>query len=76
MRNILLVLVLLLVVPPRSHGDPSATADTIFTNGNVYTVNDAAPLPDAIAIKGERILFVGSNDQAKKYPVPARAPSI
>ena len=42
-------------------------ADMIFLNGNIYTVNDAQPHAEAIAIKGERILFVGSNDDAKKY---------
>ncbi len=46
-------------------------ADTIFTNGNVHTVNDAAPEAEAIAIKGERIVFVGSNEEAKKYSGPA-----
>lgn len=72
MRNIflLLLLVLLVVLSARSHGDPTATADTILTNGNVYTVNDAAPHTQAIAIKNGRILFVGSNGEAKKYSGP------
>jgi predicted amidohydrolase YtcJ len=70
MRNIWLLLVLLLVPPPRSDGELPATADTLFASGNVYTVNDAAPHAQAIAIKGERILFVGSNDEAKKYCDP------
>ncbi len=56
---------------PRSHGEaPPAAADTIFANGNIHTVNGAAPHAEAIAIKGERILFVGSNDDAKKYSGP------
>ena len=42
-------------------------ADVIFLNGNIYTVNDAQPHAEAIAIKGDRIVFVGSNDAAKKY---------
>jgi predicted amidohydrolase YtcJ len=46
------------------------TADTILFNGNVYTVNEAQPHAEAIAIKGERILFVGSNDEAKKFAGP------
>ena len=46
------------------------TADTILLNGNVYTVNEAQPHAEAIAIKGERILFVGSNDEAKKFAGP------
>ena len=67
MRNILLLLVLVVVLPPRSHGALPWTADTIFVNGNVYTVRDGAPRAEAIVIKGERILFVGANDEAKKY---------
>jgi predicted amidohydrolase YtcJ len=68
MKNILLVLALLLVLPSRSQAEP---ADTIFLNGTVHTVNDAAPEGEAIAIKGERIVFVGSNAEAKKYSGPA-----
>ena len=41
-------------------------ADLIFVNGNVYTVNDKQPHAEAIAVKKDRIVFVGSNDDAKK----------
>ena len=69
MRNILFVLVLLVLLP-RSDGAPPWSADVIFTNGNVYTVNDAAPRAEAITIKNQLILFVGSNEAAKKYAGP------
>jgi len=46
------------------------SADLLFVNGNGYTVNDAAPHAAAIAIKGERILFAGTNDEGKKYAGP------
>ena len=62
--SVLLVLVLVLVLPPRSNAE---SADTVFLNGNIHTVNDAQPQAEAIAIKGDRILFVGSNEDAKKY---------
>jgi predicted amidohydrolase YtcJ len=42
-------------------------ADIVFKNGNVYTVNDAQPKAEAIAVKYGRIVFVGSNADAKKY---------
>jgi predicted amidohydrolase YtcJ len=42
-------------------------ADLVFKNGNIYTVNDARPKAEALAIKGDRILFVGSNRDAQKY---------
>jgi len=62
--SVLLVLVLVLVLPPRSNAE---SADTVFLNGNIHTVNDAQPQAEAIAIKGDRILFAGSNEDAKKY---------
>ena len=37
------------------------TAGTIFINGNIYTVNDKQPFAQAIAVKGDRIIFVGAN---------------
>ena len=45
---------------------PSPSADTIFLNGNLYTVNDGQPQAEAIAIKGDRILFAGSSEDAEK----------
>ena len=71
MKHLVLLLVLTLVLLPRANGEPSESADTIFLNGDVYTVNDAQPQAEAIAIKGDRILFVGSNDDARKYSGPA-----
>ncbi len=40
--------------------------DLILVNGNVYTVNERQPHAEAVAVKNERIAFVGSNDDAKK----------
>ncbi len=42
-------------------------ADTVFKNGNIYTVNDSSPKAEAIAVKYGRIVFAGSNAEAKKY---------
>lgn len=42
-------------------------ADIVFKNANVYTVNDAQPKAEAIAVKYGRIVFVGSNADVKKY---------
>ena len=38
---------------------------TLFLNGNIYTGNDRAPRAEAIAYESGRIVFVGSNAQAK-----------
>src|SRR5213082_944299 len=42
------------------------TAERIFINGNIYTVNDKQPFAQAIAVKGDRIIFVGANADAEK----------
>jgi len=42
-------------------------ADLLLTNGNVYTVTDRQPHAQAIVAKNGRVLFVGSNQDAKKF---------
>ena len=42
-------------------------ADIVFKNGNVYTVNERQPRAEAIAVKGNKIIFVGSNRDAKAH---------
>jgi predicted amidohydrolase YtcJ len=46
-------------------------ADLILKNATVYTVDDQHPKAQAIAIKGDRILFVGSNADVARYQGPA-----
>ena len=41
-------------------------ADLIFWNGNIYTVNERQPHAEAVAVRKDRIVLVGSNDEAKK----------
>jgi predicted amidohydrolase YtcJ len=66
MRALLVVLSLLLLnlTPPPVQ---SETADVVFKNGNIYTVNDRQPRAEAIAVKGDRIIFVGSNLSAQRF---------
>ncbi len=44
-----------------------APADKVFLNATVYTANDAAPTAEAVAVKGNAIVFVGSSADAKAY---------
>lgn len=46
---------------------PKETADTILMNGNIYTVVGSQKTVQAIAIKGDRIMALGSNDEVEKY---------
>jgi predicted amidohydrolase YtcJ len=41
--------------------------DLVFVNGNIYTGDENRPHAEALATKGHRIFFVGSNAAAKKF---------
>ena len=43
------------------------SADYVFTNGKVYTVNDEQPWAEAVAVKGNKIVYVGDADGAKDF---------
>lgn len=43
-----------------STGAASGAADAIYTGGPILTMNDAAPTAEAVAVRGGRILAVGS----------------
>jgi predicted amidohydrolase YtcJ len=42
-------------------------ADLIITNATIWTANDQAPYAEAMAIEGERILAIGSNESIEKF---------
>ena len=46
---------------------PTPTADSVFTNGAVYTVDADRSWAEAIAINDGHIVFVGSNDDAQAW---------
>lgn len=45
----------------------NTVADKVFTNGKVYTVNKAQPWAEAVAVKGNKIVFVGSAEEADQF---------
>lgn len=47
------------------------SAEAVFFNGNIHTVNDRQSHAEAIAVKGGRIVFVGSNAGVAKYKTEA-----
>lgn len=67
MKILLSVLAVFLFASAPASIQPSQTADLIFTNGNVYTVTEKRPHAQAIAVKGDRIVFVGTNAAAKRF---------
>jgi len=40
-------------------------ADLILTNGRIYTVDNARPMVSALAVRGGRVIFVGSDAEAR-----------
>jgi predicted amidohydrolase YtcJ len=42
-----------------------AKADLVLVNGTIYTVDNARPIASALAVRGGRVLFVGSNAEAR-----------
>src|SRR5256714_6186267 len=58
------VLWLIITMPSQQR---SESADIVFKNGNVYTANDRAPRAEVIAVKADRIIFVGTNAAAQKF---------
>lgn len=57
-----------LIGPGTSSAGPVAkTADAVYVNGNIYTVEAGQPKAQALAIVGQKLVFVGSDKGAKKY---------
>lgn len=47
--------------------DTPPKADMVITNANIYTVNENQPKAAAIAVAGDTIVFVGSNEEASDW---------
>ena len=62
-----LLVIVLLFISCDDKKTASNVADQVFTNGKVYTVNDTQPWAEAVAIKGNKIVFVGSDEEVKAY---------
>ena len=45
----------------------STKADLVIENAKIFTSNEAKPYAEALAVKGNRIVFVGTNEAAKPY---------
>jgi predicted amidohydrolase YtcJ len=67
MKIIAAILLTVMMLGPVAGGAGVEVADVVFVNGNVYTVSEGQPRAEAIAVKGDRIIFVGSNREVKRY---------
>ncbi len=50
---------------PNTQGSNGLIPDMIVVNGRVYAVDDAQPMVEAFAVKGNRFVAVGSNDDIR-----------
>ncbi|WP_152286601.1 amidohydrolase [Flavicella marina] len=67
MNTLKITIVLLFTTLLISCKSQTERADIIFTNGKVYTVNNEQPWAEAVAIKGNKIIFVGSARDVEKH---------
>jgi len=72
--GILIALLLAVTIAPAAAAPASpsaqAKADIVFRNGAVYTVDRVRSWAEAVAVRGEKIVYVGGNGGAAKYVGP------
>ena len=66
--RILFSLILVAFIPPGSWRvlSPPSSADLLLLNGRVRTMNNSQPMAEAIAVQGDRVVWVGSNSEARR----------
>ena len=69
MRYTLLLLTASVLMTCQPDTAPS-TADLVLHNTSIYTVDASAPKAEAVAVKADRIIFVGSNEGVQAYITP------
>ena len=57
-------------VRPNAAQTPPAAADSVVVNARIYTVNPQQPWAEALAVRGEKILAVGSAREIDRYRGP------
>ena len=65
--SLIITMILALVITSCQTEKKQDAADMVFTNGKVYTVNDAQEWAEAVAVKDGKIVFVGSSEEAQAY---------
>jgi len=60
-------LLLLASCAQKSTEDTVPVADQLFLNARIYTLNDAQPWAQALAVRGDEIIYVGDSAGAQAY---------
>lgn len=61
------LLVIVMLFCPKQLVAQSLPADLVVTNAIIYTADSAQPRAEAVAVRGDRIVFVGSNAGAAAF---------
>jgi predicted amidohydrolase YtcJ len=65
-----LLALVLFALPPSSFAQSQPSADLIVRNAKVWTVDKSHPTAQAVAVLGDRIVAVGSNDDIEAWHGP------
>jgi predicted amidohydrolase YtcJ len=68
--SVLTGIFLVVGAPPGNAYATATQADAVFLDGNFYTANPKQPWASAVAIRGDRILYVGDETEAAKFVGP------
>ena len=71
MRSLAIMTLLFIALAANGFGKPQSTADTVLTNGKIITVDDQFSIAQAVAIRGDRIVAVGTNQDIARLAGPA-----
>ncbi len=66
-RKLLLVGAVTSTIAACTGSEAGEPADFVFTNGKVYTVNEAQPWAEAVAVRGNEIVYVGDDAGAAAF---------
>lgn len=66
---IIFMVLLFISAPPTAYGE-TATADLVLLNGKIVTVDKDFSIRQAVAVKGDKIIFTGGNEAVKKFMGP------
>jgi len=62
-----MTVLLAVTLTSRAAGQALAPADLVIRHARVYTVDDRQPWAEAVAVRGDRIAWVGSDSEAAAY---------
>ena len=66
-KDLFIYILLAILFTSCSENQSCKSADVVLINSTIYTLNDSAPIAQAVAFLGDTLVFVGSNALSKEY---------